>query len=201
MSAPATRPLPRTVVLLLTLGAAVALAGCVEQEQPVPEPTITSSGTPTPTPTASEEPDPEPTALDTTCAELVDPDVVYAFNPNFALLGSWTPDPATPGAEAVAAGGLACRWVLESGGGTMDLWTARLPEARLTELKNEAFATSEMVPTYGEEAYFSVEDGVGTAVVFEGPFWLEIASPAFVEPGEPAEIIDSALGTLAALPS
>ena len=56
-----------------------------------------------------------------------------------------------------------------------------------------------MVPTYGEEAYFEVENGVGTAIVFQGEYWLVIASESFAEPGEPTEIIDSALAALTAL--
>jgi hypothetical protein len=117
-----------------------------------------------------------------------------------ALLGDWTPDVGTAAAGAVDAGGVACRWVLESGGGTMDLSVAQLPDDDILQLKNEAFASSQMVPTYGDEAYFEVEGGVGTAIVFQGRFWMVVSSEAFAEPGEPTEIIDSALSALATLP-
>jgi hypothetical protein len=104
-----------------------------------------------------------PEALDIACADLVDPDAVYAFNPNLALLDTWTPDAGTAAADAIDADGVACRWVFESGGGSMDVSVARLSEDRITELKNDAFASSTMVPTYSaDEGYFEVEDGAGT---------------------------------------
>jgi hypothetical protein len=53
-----------------------------------------------------------------------------------------------------------------------------------------------MVPTYGDEAYFEVEDGVGTAIVFQGRFRLVVSSESFLEPGEPTGIVESALAAL-----
>ena len=191
----------RLAAVLFALGLATTLSACVDEAH---TPTLSPSATP------SDSSDPEPSgtpttapsdAIDIACADLVDPDAVYAFNPNLALLGDWTPDAGTSAADAVDAGGVACRWVFESGGGTMDVSVARLPEERITELKNEAFASSQMVPTYGgDEGYFEVEGGVGTAIVFQGRFWMVVSSDAFAEPGEPTEIIDSALAALATLP-
>ncbi len=190
----------RVAAVLLALGVATSLSACVDETHP---PTSSPSASPSDTssPQPSDTPAPTSDAIDIACADLVDPDAVYAFNPNLALLGDWTPDAGTPAADAVDAGGVACRWVFESGGGTMDVSVARLPEERITELKNEAFASSQMVPTYGEEAYFEVEGGVGTAIVFQGRFWMVVSSEAFAEPGEPTEIIESALAALAALPA
>ncbi|MEO5535203.1 MAG: arginyl-tRNA synthetase [Pseudolysinimonas sp.] len=181
---------------LLAVAVAVVLAGCI------PTPTATtpaSTPRPTPTPTATPTPSATPdqlTPIDVACADLVDPDAVYAFDPNLALLGSWTPDAGSAAADAVAAGGVACRWVLESGGGTMDVSVASLSDNRIDALKNDASATSTPVPTYGDEAYFSVEGGVGTAIVFQGNYWLVATSVTFAEPGEPSDIIDSALAAL-----
>jgi hypothetical protein len=123
---------------------------------------------------------------------------MYAFDPNYALLGEVEPEPGSTGAEAVAAGGVACQWVRESGGVTIDLSVARYPQAQLDELKNEAFSSSTMVPTYGEEAYFEVSGGIGTAIVFQGDYRLVISSEAFFEPGEPTDIVESALAALPA---
>ena len=53
-----------------------------------------------------------------------------------------------------------------------------------------------MVPTYGDEAYFSVADGVGTAIVFDRSYWLVATSVAFFEPGDATEIVESALSAL-----
>jgi hypothetical protein len=185
-----------TAVLAVTI--ALALAGCVDAGTAPSVPTGTSTPAPTPTtgPTTTPTPVDEPLAV--SCGELVDADAVYAFDPNYALLDSWDPAAGTPAAEAVAAGGVACQLVRESGGGTIDLSVASLGEDELTAKKNAAFAESTMVPTYGDEAYFSVDGGVGTAIVFDGPYWLVISSESFAEPGEPTEIIDAALAALPA---
>lgn len=190
--------LRRAVAVLVAVSAAALLASCVEapDEEPtsMPTPSATPSGTPAPQPTL--EPGEETVPIDTACTDLVDPDTMYAFNPNFALLGSFTPDAGSAAEAALAADGVACRWVTETGGTTMDLSIAHLPEATLTQLKNDAYASSQMVPTYGDEAYF--DPATGTAVVFQGPYWLVLTSVAFAEPGEPTPIIESALAALPA---
>jgi len=191
--------LRRSATVSVAAAALLALTACVEAPN---APQLT--GTPTSTPTASAAPttapelDADALPLDLACDELVDLDAVYQFNPNLALLGPYSPADGSPAAAALAAGGVACRWVLESGGAGMDLSVARLPEDRIRELKNEAFTTSEMVPTYGDEAYFEVEGGFGTAIVFERDIWLVITSEMFAEPGEPTGIVESALASAAA---
>lgn len=191
---------PRLLAIPVLVTAAVfALAGCVPAE-PTPTPT---SAAPDVTPPATLPPtDPaveEQGDLEIGCTELVDADAVYAFDPNFALVGPFEPDAGTAAARALDEGGVVCRWLRESGGYTIDVSAARLSPAELTELKDEAYATSEMVPTYGEEAYF--DPATGTATVFEGEYWLVVTSPVFAEPGEPTDIVDSALAALAALPA
>jgi hypothetical protein len=196
MAAASSSPIRRLLASLLATGVLLVLAACVEAPEPseTPRPSATSS----PTATAEPEPTPtaEPDALDVTCEELVDPDTMYAFDPNYALRGEVAPESGSAGAEAVAAGGVACQWVRESGGGTIDLSVARFPEAQLDELKNAAFASSTMVPTYGDEAYFEVSGGIGMAIVFQGPYRLVVSSESFFEPGEPTGIIEAALGAL-----
>jgi len=191
--------MPRfTVPAVLAVSIVLALSACVETGD---QPTL-PTGSPTPAPTATSAPTTIPTPVDeplaVTCGELVDADAVYAFDPNYALLDSWDPAPGTDAAEAVDRGGVACQLVRESGGGTIDLSVAELSAEDLTAAKNAAFASSQMVPTYGDEAYFEVEGGVGTAIVFQGPYRLVISSVAFAEPGEPTEIIDAALAALPA---
>ena len=45
-----------------------------------------------------------------------------------------------------------------------------------------------MVPTYGDEAYFSVDGAASaSAQVFQGPFWIVAESPVFFEPGDATE--------------
>lgn len=189
----------RATASLVVAATLLTLAACVEApEQPeLPD----SSATPTTTPSAEPQPGTTdaPDALDIECADLVDLDTMYAFDPNYALLGSFDPDSGSLAADDVAAGGVACQWVRESGGSTIDLSVAAYSATQLDDLKNAAFAESQMVPTYGEEAYFEVDGGVGTAIVFQGRFRLVVSSEAFFEPGEPTGIIESALAALAAL--
>ena len=189
----------RTAAALVAASVVVALSACVDAgtrpslptDAGTPSPGLpTAPVTPTTTPTAGAEP------LDIPCDELVDPQAIYDFDPNFALIGSYNPPAGSAADEALAAGGVACSWVRESGGTTIEVSAARLSDQEITDKKNAAFASSQMVPTYGEEAYFEVEGGVGTAIVFQGSFWLVVSSPAFAEPGEPTGIIDSALAAL-----
>src|SRR3954464_1079110 len=159
MAAASSRLIGRTGAILLVAAVALALTGCVDAGQAPGLPTETSTPTPgstaTPAPTTTPTPGAEP--LEISCADLVDPDAVYRFDPNFALLDSWNPAAGTSAADALEAGGVVCQWVRESGGVTIDLSVARLDEAELTAKKNDAFAESQMVPTYGDEAYFEVE--------------------------------------------
>jgi hypothetical protein len=200
MASRASTSVRRSAVVAVVISTALALAGCVDA---APQPDPSTSGSSAPTPTSTAVPVPTPTAgaetipIDVDCFDLVSADAIYAFNPNLGLLGSWTPDAGTPAAAALAADGVACRWVMESSGTTMDVSAARLGEAQLSALKDEAFATSTQVPTYGDDAYFSTAGGAGTAIVFQGDVWLVVTSEMFAEPGEATEIVDSALATLA----
>jgi hypothetical protein len=196
MALASTSSAHRALAVVVTASAIALLTGCVDAPatDPTTAPTETSTPTPSVTPGPTQEPSADSTPIDVACGDLVDPDAVYTFNPTLALLGEWTPDPGSAAAAALAADGVACRWVLESGGGTMDLSVAHLDEARLEQLKNAAFAAAEMVPTYGEEAYF--DPATGTATVFQGPYWLVVTSRMFAEPGEPTEIIESAFAAL-----
>jgi hypothetical protein len=186
----------RALASVAAAAALLTLAACVDAPQQPVLPTPTA----TPTTTASAEPQPTPTngaqPLDIECAELVDADTMYSFDPNYALVGSFDPQAGSLAADQVAAGGVACQWVRESGGSTIDLSVAAFTDEEIVELKNAAFAESQMVPTYGEEASFEVEGDVGTAIVFQGRYRLVISSVSFFEPGEPTAIIESTLSAL-----
>lgn len=198
MPAVPSRPAGRLTAAVLAAATAVTLAGCVDEAVTPRLPTATTSPAPTATAAPAVSPSAAPEPLTISCGELVDPDTVYAFDPNFALLDHWDPAPGSPAAQALDAGGVVCRWVRESGGSTIELSVARLDDEAITAQKNAAFASSQMVPTYGEEAYFQVEGDVGTAIVFQGPYWLVIASEAFAEPGEATPFVESALAALPA---
>ena len=192
-------PLRRAVVPLAVSALALALlSGCV----PTPSPTAsgTASATPTDSPSASATPTPTPSTVSTPitigCNTLITPDDIYAFNPNFGLITSWTPKAGSAAATAKSEQGIACRWQNQTSGDTIDISVAHLDAASIEALKNAAVEKSTMVPTYGDEAYFSTSGGVGTAIVFQGDFWLVATSVDFLEPGDPADLITAALSVL-----
>ena len=185
-----------TPVALAALAIAL-LSGCT----PDGDGTGPSNGPPT-SPTPSSEPTPVPTdqpiglPITATCDELVSPETLYVYNPNFGLIDTFTPADGSSAASALTYQGVACRWRNQTSGDTIDVSVAQLDEDTLTALKNAAFEDSEMVPTYGEEAYFSVDSGVGVAQVFQGPFWIVAESKVFFEPGDATEIIQSVIAAL-----
>jgi hypothetical protein len=191
-----------TVRLLppVVLGALVLalLSGCV----PTPTPTASgsASGTPSasasPTATAAPTPSARPTPITVGCDTLVSADTMYAYNPNFGLLTSWTPADGSAAATAESESGIACRWSNQTSGDTIDISVAHLDAASIESLKNDAVSKGTLVPTYGDEAYFSTTAGVGTAVVFQGNYWLVATSVDFAEPGDPSDLIDAALTAL-----
>ncbi|HEX7834679.1 MAG TPA: hypothetical protein VF479_04330 [Pseudolysinimonas sp.] len=185
-----------TPVALAALAIAL-LSGCT----PDGDGTGPTSG-PTTSPTPSSEPTPVPTdqpvgvPITATCDELVSPETLYAYNPNFGLIDTFTPADGSSAASALTYRGVACSWQNQTSGDTIDVSVAQLDEDSLTALKNAAFEDSEMVPTYGEEAYFPVDSGVGVAQVFQGPFWIVAESKVFFEPGDATEIIQSVIAAL-----
>jgi hypothetical protein len=189
-------PLSAAPPLAVAAIALVLLAGCVPTD-PGGDPSATPTG---PVETASPTPEPtdQPvgTPIDATCDELVTPDTLYIYNPNFGPVDDYVPDPSSPAATALSYEGVACRWQNQTDGQNIDLSVAQLDEDSLTALKNTAFETSEMVPTYGEEAYFSVEQNVGVAQVFQGPYWIVVQSPVFFEPGDATELVQSVIAAL-----
>jgi hypothetical protein len=196
---PAPRRVSRVAVpLALSALALVALSGCVPTASPTPSQTasVPAGGTPSASSTASAAPSAAPTPIAIGCDDLVTPDDMYAFNPNFGLINSWTPKPGSPAATAKSEQGIACRWQNQTSGDNIDISVAHLDAASIESLKNDAVEKSTMVPTYGDEAYFSVSGGIGTAIVFQGTYWLVASSVYFAEPGDPADLITAALSAL-----
>jgi hypothetical protein len=197
-------PAPRRVLsrvavpLVISALALAALSGCVPTPaaSPTDTPTASSSDTPTASPTPSPTASVVSTPITIGCNTLITPEDIYAFNPNFGLINSWTPKSGSAAATAKSEQGIACRWSNQTSGDTIDVSVAHLDGATIESLKNDAVEKSTMVPTYGDEAYFSVSGGVGTAIVFQGDFWLVATSVDFAEPGDPADLITAALGAL-----
>jgi len=193
----------RTSAFALTVAALglALLTGC--DPQPTPTDGGGSSGGPNPSGEPTGQPAPSLTAapvgtpVDAACDDLVSADTIYAYNPNFVAIEPFTPNDGTAAGAALTYQGIACRWQNQTSGDNIDLSVADLDDASLTALKNSAFESSEMVPTYGDEAYFSVAgNGVGTAIVFDGSFWIVVESAAFFEPGDATDIVESVIAGL-----
>lgn len=191
----------RRPVLAVTTGliGLTLLTACVPSG-PEPEPTATT--TPSATPDASSTPTPTPSPTDeiipftADCNALITPAVMYAFDPNLSPFGAVTPDAGTVAADAVAAGGIACRWVHGTTGQTLDLAVAHLSASASTALKNDLVTSSNSVPTYGVEGYFRVVGGAGEAQAFPDPYWVSIVSVEFAEPGDATPLMDAVISAL-----
>ena len=191
-------PASRLVLCLpVVIAVSVVLAGCVPAEPGASSPTPSSSSEPAgPSATATVPPAPtvapetgEPVTIG--CADLISLQAMYDYNPNFGLIDSYTPDPGTYAAQAIAANGLACRWINQTSGDTIDVSVAHLTDEGLAAREG---ALSDPVSDY--DGYFSSQDGFGTAQAFSGPYWITAASRAFFEPVDAAPIIAAAIAGL-----
>lgn len=189
-------PLPSVVAVALALA---VVAGCTPTDEgPGDDPSTPPSAEPTSEPTVAPTDQPTSAPIEQTCNELVPAETLYAFSPNVAPVDDFSPSAGTFAASAVEYDGVACRFQNQSNGQNIDVSVAQLDEETLTALKNAAFEDSQMVPTYGEEAYFVVADGTGTAQVFQGPYWIVAESVMFFEPGDATEIVRSVIDGLGA---
>lgn len=178
--------------------ALAVLAGCAPADDGSgPEPAPPTEA-PTTGPATDPADQPVGTPVDATCEQLVSADTLYVYNPNFGAIDDFVPAAGSAAASALEYRGVACRWQNQTNGQNIDVSVAQLDDETLTALKNTAFADSEMVPTYGEEAYFGVEGSIGTAQVFQGPYWVVAESGVFFEPGDATEIVQSVLAGLGA---
>jgi hypothetical protein len=52
------------------------------------------------------------------------------------------------------------------------------------------------VPTYEVEGYFEIDGAVGVAQAITSPYWVAMVSPVFLEPGDAAPLMLSAVTAL-----
>ncbi|RNE63641.1 iron ABC transporter ATP-binding protein [Cryobacterium tepidiphilum] len=163
---------------------AAATAGATPSPTDAPEPTPAATPTPTPTPSG------DPVGLG--CDDVLSPDDIYAFNPNFGTAPDYQPTGVV--ATAPAYGGVACGWMNQSSRALLEVSVATPTDDALEDLKNKAAASGKAVPTYGTppevEAYFSKSGETGTVQVFFGTYWVVTSSVVFYEPGDAQKLID-----------
>lgn len=150
---------------------------------------MTAEASPSPTP--SKEPE-QATALTIACEDLVGGQTMYDFNPNFGLIGAFTPDAGTAAALAASDHGTLCRWVNETSGATIDVTASTPTDADLVARKASA-ASGEKVADVGADAWFAITSGVGTIQAFDGGYWVTVASTFITEGSEAHDIAATAI--------
>ena len=189
---PMLAALPAAAVILFALVACVPVDGGDPGTSPAPTaPTVSISPSASPTTQPSSPATGVPVTIG--CEQLVTAQAIYDYNPNFSLQADYSPAAGSLGAQAIEQRGIACSWINQTSGETIEIAVAQLPEPELTALKNNLVMTSNSVPTYDVEGYFEVDGGVGVAQAFPGPYWLTGSSTTFFEPGDAAPLIAAAV--------
>jgi hypothetical protein len=192
-------PLTTVSVAALSL---FALAGCAPAGT---ETAPTASASTSPTPAASQTAAPMPTAAPATgtdtpltigCDTLITGQDLYDFNPNYAPQPNYSPAAGSSAAEAMARGGIACAWVNLTSGDTIEFAAAQPAPERLEALTNALVGSSNSVPTFGMEGFFSTASGVGIADAFPGAFWITAKAASFIEPGDAEPLMRAAISHL-----
>ena len=166
---------------LIAVGVAVSvgLAGCLQ-----PAPLATPSAVPTPSDTTSSTAIPTPTVTPTNrafvenCGILITPDQLYAYNPNFVVDPTYSPKSGTVASAVKAQSGQTCGWINESSGDILEVGVAAPTPSALAAARAAA-ATGAPIAAYGEQGYFGVKAGIGSAQIFMGSLWLIVSSPEF----------------------
>lgn len=188
-------------LIALAVGGLVALgvSGCTSgDDEATPSPSTSDSSSESPTPSVSPSTSPEPTAgsggtaIGVDCLDLVSLDTMYQFDPNFGLDDSYSPASGTPGATAVADSGIACGWVQQTSGETIEISAAQPSADQLVELMAAAGADV-------TGAAFSTSGGKGIAQQFAGPYWVTASSSYFTAAADAQPLVDSAVAAVAAL--
>jgi len=162
--------------------------------------TATPGATDAPGATSAPTPAPKPTGTPVTlpCDQILTPDDVYAFNPNYGTDPGYEPI-AAAAKTAVKYDGVACGWLNQTSDAIVEVSITQPNDVLQTTLIDQALRSSEVVPTYGPppiEGFFGVADGVGTAQVLSGAHWVTVSSTEFLEPGDAQTLVASALSHL-----
>lgn len=139
------------------------------------------------------------TEFETSCDTLAPAATVSAAYPGMTALSSPDAPKKSDAAVIGSYGGTVCSWK-NAAGTTMTLAVGRFSTASLTKLKNSLVTSSNPVPTYNGEGYFSLDGTTGTAEAFTGDYWVVATSadPTFGEPGGAEPLVDAAIAAVSA---
>jgi hypothetical protein len=174
----------RIGVISAAFAVSVGPAGCLQfapPSSPSAVPTQAPSSTPTPTSTPTATPTNTPFAEN--CIILITPDQLYAYNPNYVVDPNYAPKPDTVASAVKAQSGQTCGWIDESSGDILEVAVAEPTTSALAAAKASA-ATGAPISAYGEQGYFGVKAGIGSAQFFMGRLWLTVSSPEFATPDD-----------------
>lgn len=119
------------------------------------------------------------TVINLGCSDLITPQNIYDYNPNFGEIG-WTPDAGTSAQKAAQWNGLACRWIDETSSVPIDVSAASIVDrGTMMQLRDAAAADGTPVPNIGDAAFFHMIGSEGELQVFRGDDWLTFRSEWF----------------------
>lgn len=199
---PRTSRTARALSVVLIFGMGIAgLSACTsgqnppeKSKTPATQPSHPEKATPSSTPTPTVPPW---SAVTLSCDQILTPQQIYNFNPNFGTDPNYTA--ATTGdVGTIAAGhGVTCGLLNQTSGEKIEFAIGKPPASVQTDLENAAITNSHAVPTYNvPEGYFDASGGTGEAQAFQGGYWVVMTSSVFLEPGDAAPLMIAALGNL-----
>ena len=179
MKSTAARLGVRGAVVATALLATLGLSGCIQSHTPLPGSTPTAAPA-SPAPTESPTPTPSPTAqkFAEDCTILLTSNQVYAYNPNYVVDSAFRPRPGSISAAIAANSGQTCAWINETSGSEIEIAVATPTPSALAAGKSAA-SSGTPISADGEDGFFAVENGVGSAQFFFGSLWLTVSSTDF----------------------
>jgi hypothetical protein len=134
------------------------------------------------------------------CPQLITPQQMYDYDPNYSGPVPWTPAAGSPSARALQWNGVACQWLRPVGGSTLyelDVSVANVTDRGTQADLHTAAATGTPVTGYGDAAYFRIVNGFGQLEIFKGNYWI-VLTGQWVSSGHDNDPLPS--DVLAALP-
>jgi hypothetical protein len=193
MKSTVTRIGLRFALVATAVGVTVALTGCLESSTNLPTSRSTSHSSATTTSTARPSAIGTPSPIGTApqaatkfaenCSTLLTAAQVYAYNPNYVADTAYAPKAGSIAASIAANLGQTCGWVNETSGVELAVGVAKPAAAVLASTKSTA-SSGTPISANGENGYFAVANGVGSAQFFIGSLWVDISSADFTSPSD-----------------
>jgi hypothetical protein len=172
----------RIAVVATAVTLATSLTGCIQSNTPLPGSSKPSTAAPVQSNSPTPGPTPTPTSTATTftenCDILLTSAQIYAYNPNFVSDNTYVPQAGSIPAKIGANGGTTCGWLNETSGSFVEVAIATPLPADLAAAKSAA-SSGAPISANGEQGFFAVKNGVGSAQFFFGTFWLDVSSKDF----------------------